>query len=259
MTTMPTFSEYFGRQSSTVVFVAVILILCVALPLLIFCVSCLLDRSRIRKVIAATGGTVLAMTWTPFGRGWLMARAQRIYRVTFRNRAGETVTGICKTSMTSGVSWIPNEGSPYDTVSLVPPESGVEVCPTCDAFILENGTTCTACGWNLQADPERKGNAGTAGSRIKTMICGLVLLALSGRGLYYFINCGFHGEVVKFIGSAVSRSAQPVQFWFELSVGALANLIILVIGGAIFIGGLLGHGKVSGLPGSHTKKGFRDE
>ena len=259
MITMPTFSEYFGRQSSTVVFVAVILILCVALPLLIFCVSGLLDRSRIRKVIAATGGTVLGMTWTPFGRGWLLARAQRIYRVTFRNRAGETVSGICKTSMTSGVSWIPNEGSPYNTVSLVPPGSGVEICPTCDAFILENGTTCTACGWNLQADPERKGNAGTAGSRLKTIIYGLVLLALGGYGLYYFIDCGVHGETVKFIRSAVSRSAQPVQFWVEVSFGALASLIALVIGGTIFMGGLRGHGKVSGLPGSSTKKGFRDE
>ena len=256
ITNMVTFLEYFGRQPSALVPFALLLFLCV--HLIIFCISQLFDRPRIRKVIAASGGIVLAMTWTPFGRGWLLSRAQRIYRVTFRNRAGETVTGNCKTSMASGVNWIPNEGSPYNTASLVPPGSGVEVCPMCNAFILENGTTCAACGWNLQADPERKGNAGTAGSRLKTAIFGLTLFAFGGCGLYDFIDCGLHGETVKLTRS-ISRSAQPVQFWVQVFFGAMASLIALVAGGAIFMSGLRGNGKVSLLSGSRAKKGFRDE
>jgi hypothetical protein len=65
-----------------------------------------LDRSRIRKEIAASGGEVLDIRWSPFGRGWFGERSNRIYEVTYRTTNGKTLTATCKTSLFTGIFWL---------------------------------------------------------------------------------------------------------------------------------------------------------
>ena len=64
-----------------------------------------LDRSRIRNEIAARGGEVLDIRWSPFGRGWFGERSNRIYEVTYRTTNGKTLTATCKTSLFAGIFW----------------------------------------------------------------------------------------------------------------------------------------------------------
>jgi len=64
-----------------------------------------LDRSRICDEIATSGGEVLDITWSPFGRGWFGDQSNRIYEVTYRTETGRTLTATCKTSLFTGVFW----------------------------------------------------------------------------------------------------------------------------------------------------------
>ncbi|HEX2839494.1 MAG TPA: hypothetical protein VHN77_15360 [Phycisphaerales bacterium] len=61
------------------------------------------DHERIHGEIARRGGTVTGITWEPFGKGWFGEKNDRIYKVSWRDAAGQGRTAWCKTSMMSGV------------------------------------------------------------------------------------------------------------------------------------------------------------
>jgi hypothetical protein len=63
------------------------------------------DRERIRENVEQSGGKVIAMkrrfVWFRLG-----ARYARTYDVTYLTPDSQSVTAICITSMTIGVSWV---------------------------------------------------------------------------------------------------------------------------------------------------------
>ena len=62
-----------------------------------------LNHNRIREYIAGQGGTVLGITWRPFGNGWFGEKDSVIYDVRYRDREGNVHSATCKTGMFSGV------------------------------------------------------------------------------------------------------------------------------------------------------------
>jgi len=57
------------------------------------------------------GGTVIKVTWTLFGPGWLGEKDSSIYHVKYRAQNGEIRTCYCKTAILSGVYM--TEDKPY--------------------------------------------------------------------------------------------------------------------------------------------------
>ena len=50
-------------------------------------------------------GSVVSITWAPFGKGWFGEKNDRIYEVVYYDRAGDQHWATCKTSLWSGVYW----------------------------------------------------------------------------------------------------------------------------------------------------------
>ena len=69
------------------------------------------DRARIHKDVEERGGSVIDITWKPFGRGWFGEKSDRVYFVEWLDAARHTHTSWCKTSAFSGVYWT-EEGAP---------------------------------------------------------------------------------------------------------------------------------------------------
>ena len=61
------------------------------------------DHGRIRSYVAESGGSVQSIEWAPFGKGWFGEQNDRIYRVVYVDRDGNTHEASCKTSLFSGV------------------------------------------------------------------------------------------------------------------------------------------------------------
>ncbi|HTE05286.1 MAG TPA: hypothetical protein VK824_03745 [Planctomycetota bacterium] len=80
-----------------------------------------LDRRRIRDDVAARGGEVLEITWTPFGRGWFGEKSDRIYRVSWHDGARKPHESFCKTSLFTGVYW--TEEAPSRGAASVAPRA----------------------------------------------------------------------------------------------------------------------------------------
>lgn len=62
-----------------------------------------MDGDRLDSYAREQGWTIVSRTWTPFGPGWFGSQNERIYEVTYRNRAGETRRAHVKTSAFAGV------------------------------------------------------------------------------------------------------------------------------------------------------------
>lgn len=63
------------------------------------------DKSRIKDEVESKGGRIISISWNPFGRGWFFEKNERHYSVTYTDRAGATVSTICKTSLFTGIYW----------------------------------------------------------------------------------------------------------------------------------------------------------
>ena len=61
------------------------------------------DENRIEQEIHAMGGEFLAKKWSPFGKGWLGDKSDRIYIVKYLDKEGNEHQTYVKTSMFSGV------------------------------------------------------------------------------------------------------------------------------------------------------------
>ncbi len=114
-----------------------------------------LDRARIGNEVARFGGTVLSVTWNPFGRGWFGERSDRIYEVLYQTRSGSTVTATCKTSMTTGVYW----SSDYPISGFAQEKQEATGCLSCGATISADHTRCPKCGWSYKNLPDDKSEA----------------------------------------------------------------------------------------------------
>lgn len=106
-----------------------------------------LDRCRIHSHIRSSGGEVLDITWSPFGRGWFGDK-DRVYEVIYRTKAGKTVTATCKTSMFSGVYWATDTAP--DSFPSDDSVSSDTQCLSCGATMRESDTHCSKCGWSYK-------------------------------------------------------------------------------------------------------------
>ena len=79
--------------------------LAVAAVLLIRIVADRMDRARIADYVRGQGGELRSIRWSPFGRGWLGEKSDRIYEVDYADREGRTHHATCKTSLFTGVYW----------------------------------------------------------------------------------------------------------------------------------------------------------
>lgn len=75
----------------------------VVIALAIRLLAGLLDGDRTREYIRSQEGEVLALRWSPFGRGWLGEKNARIYEVQYRDQEGNIHEATVKTSMLAGV------------------------------------------------------------------------------------------------------------------------------------------------------------
>ncbi len=75
-----------------------------------------LDRQRIREHVKADGGDVLNISWNSFVRDWLRRSSERTYDVRYKTSSGLIVTATCKTSMLSGVRWIPDSPNDFGNI-----------------------------------------------------------------------------------------------------------------------------------------------
>lgn len=62
-----------------------------------------MDGDRLDRYAREQGWTIVERNWTPFGPGWFGSQNERLYDVTYRNRAGETRRAYVKTSALAGV------------------------------------------------------------------------------------------------------------------------------------------------------------
>ncbi|HKF21894.1 MAG TPA: hypothetical protein VKE93_10010 [Candidatus Angelobacter sp.] len=115
-----------------------------------------LDRERIRDQVGRSGGKLISIKWSPFGKGW-WGSIDRIYDVRYTSRHGKPVEASCKTSMFSSVYWAsdhPPEGFGY-TVSDEPAEPNTPAepisCLSCGASIPARDRRCPKCGWSYQS------------------------------------------------------------------------------------------------------------
>ena len=116
-----------------------------------------LDRSRIRSHVCASGGQVLDITWSPFGRGWFGEKSDRVYEVTYRTKTGKTITASCKTSMFTGVYWA-SDMAP-DSFPSDDSDSGITQCLSCGATIPGSKARCPKCGWSYNDTSPNDRNA----------------------------------------------------------------------------------------------------
>jgi len=78
------------------------------------------DRERIYQYIAARGGKVHSIHWSPFGRGWFGDKHNRIYEVEYDSADGKRHAATCKTSFWSGVYWTEDQAVSAPSLSQAP-------------------------------------------------------------------------------------------------------------------------------------------
>lgn len=61
------------------------------------------DTNRIIEEINRKGGKLISKERVPFGKGWIGEKNDRIYKVIYRDKDGNTHEAFVKTSSTSGV------------------------------------------------------------------------------------------------------------------------------------------------------------
>lgn len=62
-----------------------------------------MNKSRIRTYVSSRGGQVVAIRWSPFGKGWVGEKDACIYEVVYRQPDGAERRATCKTALFSGV------------------------------------------------------------------------------------------------------------------------------------------------------------
>lgn len=97
-----------GKFGSSMDINVFLLISAVALSIAVPLIAGPADRRRIREEIEGNGGTLLEISYNPFGKFGLNRGWGRIYDVTYCTRDGQNVTAICRATMFSGLSWISN-------------------------------------------------------------------------------------------------------------------------------------------------------
>ena len=101
-----------------------------------------LDKNRIRQEVEANGGSVVSITWDPFGRGWFFEKNERHYSVSYRDRSGNVQSGTCKTSLFTGVYWT----EPRATTKPQPRFLSRYRCSHCGYTIHREWRACPNCG-----------------------------------------------------------------------------------------------------------------
>jgi len=61
------------------------------------------DTDRIEEEIRTNGGKLISKEWSPFGKGWIGEKYNRIYKVVYLDKDDNTHEAFVKTSMLSGV------------------------------------------------------------------------------------------------------------------------------------------------------------
>lgn len=80
-----------------------IILLVVIVVIAIRLVAGHLNHARIRDHVGTNGGSIIDITWQPFGPGWYGEKDSVIYEVRYRDREGNVHDAFCKTGMFSGV------------------------------------------------------------------------------------------------------------------------------------------------------------
>jgi hypothetical protein len=71
-----------------------------------------LDRRRIAGFISQRGHHLHSIRWSPLATGWLSHWYDRFYEVEFEDSDGKRHSVTCRTSMTTGVVVVEEEGMP---------------------------------------------------------------------------------------------------------------------------------------------------
>ncbi len=65
-------------------------------------VAGILDKQRIEAEIVGQGGEIHSIRWTPFAKGWLGSKNERLYQVLWTDRSGVRHSTTVKTAMLAG-------------------------------------------------------------------------------------------------------------------------------------------------------------
>lgn len=82
--------------------VAIWIVLGLAVGLGIRIVAGILDKQRIEAEIVAKGGQIVSIRWTPFAKGWLGSKNERLYEVVWTDKAEVRHCATVKTAMLAG-------------------------------------------------------------------------------------------------------------------------------------------------------------
>ena len=118
------------------------LVIAILVGLAIRIVMHFVDKSRIKEEIESKGGRVLSIAWNPFARGWFFEKNERHYEVTYVDRAGHTVSTMCKMSLFIGIYWA--EGPQLEQ----PPPRIISRhrCSGCGFTLSAEWRACPNCG-----------------------------------------------------------------------------------------------------------------
>lgn len=76
-----------------------------------------MDSDRIQEEIEAKGGKLISKTWSPFGKGWLGDKSDRIYEVIYMDKQANKHKAFAKTSLFSGVYFTADEIIEYGIIN----------------------------------------------------------------------------------------------------------------------------------------------
>jgi hypothetical protein len=86
------------------------------------------DGDRLASYVQSQGWELIDAKWSPFGKGWVGEKNDRIYNVRYRDREGNIHVATVKTSMLSGV---------YFTDDKIV-ERATETEPNVESLVSEN-------------------------------------------------------------------------------------------------------------------------
>ena len=72
-------------------------------------VAGILDKQRLESEISAKGGQVESIRWTPFAKGWLGSKNERLYEVKWTDSSEVQHRATAKTAMLAGNSFADSE------------------------------------------------------------------------------------------------------------------------------------------------------
>ncbi len=81
----------------------IVLVLAVAVGIRVWLHS--VDTSRIREAAEKNNWQDVSISWSPFAPGWVFAKGERHYLVSYTDADGNKNQTYCKTSLFTGVFW----------------------------------------------------------------------------------------------------------------------------------------------------------